>query len=185
MRVLDLFCGLGGWSKPWIESGHDVTGIDIKDVGFPGHFIEADLMEWEPKQDYDVILASPPCTSFSWVNHKWNGKPMTGKGLDLVYRTWYLIQLIKPKYWVIENVRGLSKYIHPPSEIIRYGKGGSRKEAYLWSNIGKLGFFPFDSYKKTNRATYRTANPVLAEIPKELSKAVMNQITERGKGNEG
>ena len=30
MKVLDLFCGLGGWSRAFAEAGHDCTGIDIK-----------------------------------------------------------------------------------------------------------------------------------------------------------
>jgi len=65
MKVLDLFCGMGGWSKPWIESGHDVTGIDIMDYNYPGKFIQADLLNWEPDQYYDMVFASPPCTEFS------------------------------------------------------------------------------------------------------------------------
>ena len=60
MKVLELFCGRGGLSKPWVALGHDVTGIDIKDFGYPGKFIKADLLDWEPNQDYDIVLASPP-----------------------------------------------------------------------------------------------------------------------------
>ena len=28
MKVLDLFCGMGGWAQAFVENGHDVTGID-------------------------------------------------------------------------------------------------------------------------------------------------------------
>jgi len=175
---LDLFCGLGGWSKGFAESSHDCTGVDINNMGYPFRFIKADILDWEPDQDYDVVVASPPCTAFSWINHKWNGKPMTGKGLDLVFRTFYLISQIKPKCFIIENVRGLSKYIPEVMEIVRYGKSWQRKEAYLWGNIGKLGFFPTDSYKKTNRATYRTTDPTLAEIPISLSRVVAERCQE-------
>ena len=180
MKVLDLFCGLGGWSKGFAELGYECTGVDIKNIGYPYKFIQADILDWMPNEYFDVIVASPPCTSFSWVNHKWNGKPMTGKGLDLVFRTYEIISKMKPQYWIIENVRGLSKYIEPPMEVIRYGHSVHRKEAYLWGNIGKLGFFPFDSYKRTSRKTYKDTNPVLAEIPIQLSRAVAERcLTEK------
>ena len=39
MKVLELFCGLGGWSKAFVEAGHDCTGIDIKKLGYPYKFI--------------------------------------------------------------------------------------------------------------------------------------------------
>ena len=32
MKVLDLFCGLGGWSKAFHDAGHECTGIDIKNI---------------------------------------------------------------------------------------------------------------------------------------------------------
>lgn len=38
MKILDLFCGKGGWSIPFIEQyGDEVWGIDIQDLGYPGH----------------------------------------------------------------------------------------------------------------------------------------------------
>ena len=75
MKVLDLFCGLGGWSIPFIEAGYDCTGIDIKNIGYPGNFIQADLNDWTSNQHYDIILASPPCTEFS-IAKKWGSGSM-------------------------------------------------------------------------------------------------------------
>ena len=176
MKVLDLFCGLGGWSRAFAEAGHDCTGIDIKNIGYPYRFIQADLNDWIPDQHYDVVLASPPCTEFS-IAKKWGwGTQDERVGLDLIYRTFYLIQEIKPKYYVIENVKGLSEFIDKPNDIVRYGRSSHRKAAYLWSNIGKLGMLESMIIKNTNRKTFKTSDPELAKIPYELSYLVMKKI---------
>jgi len=171
MKVLELFCGLGGWSKPWIEAGHDVTGIDIKDLGYPGKFIKADLFDWEPKEKYDIVLASPPCTEFS-IAKKWGwGTQDERQGLDLIYRTFYLISKIKPKYFIIENVKGLAEFLPPPKDIVRYGRNKQTKAAYLWTNIEKLGMLPpMTSYTKHDDK--KCTKSMRGLIPKELSKAV-------------
>jgi len=180
MKVLDLFCGLGGWSIPFIEAGYDCTGVDIKNIGYPGNnFIQADLNDWISDQHYDIILASPPCTQFSKVVQRWTGKCNESKGLELVFRTFALIQDIKPKFWVIENVKGLSEFIDEPNDIVRYGKSAHRKAAYLWTNIGKLGMLDSMIIKKTNRKTFKSGDPELAKIPYELSYAVMKKTQEQ------
>ena len=74
MRVLELFCGLGGWSKPWIESGHDVTGIDIKDYGYPARFIKADIIPYP-----EFVSAS------GWVKAREQGK-VQSMGRDYVMK---------------------------------------------------------------------------------------------------
>jgi len=181
MKVLDLFCGLGGWSKAFHDAGHECTGIDIKNIGYPYRFIKADLNDWKPDQHYDIILASPPCTQFSKVVQRWTGKCNESKGLELVFRTFALIQEMKPKYWVIENVKGLAEFIDKPNDIVRYGHSVHTKSAYLWSNIGKLGFLKQMIVKKTNRKTFKSGDPELAKIPYPLSEAVLDKIKEKEK----
>ena len=45
MKILELFCGLGGWSKGFHDIFPDAEfyGVDIKDYGYPYNFIKADL----------------------------------------------------------------------------------------------------------------------------------------------
>tara|TARA_R100000687_G_C6372723_1_gene128780 strand:- start:3 stop:569 length:567 start_codon:yes stop_codon:yes gene_type:complete len=179
MKVLDLFCGLGGWSKAFADSGYNCTGVDIVNIGYPYRFIKADLFDWTPDQKYDIVLASPPCTNFSKTVMNWTGKTNEMKGLNLIWKTFSLIQDIKPKFWVIENVKGLSEFIDEPNDIVRYGKSAHRKAAYLWSNIGKLGMLDSMIIKKTNRKTFKSGDPELAKIPYELSYAVMKKTQEQ------
>ena len=177
MKVLDLFCGLGGWSKAFAEAGHDCTGIDIKNHGYPGKFIKNDILDWEPDQDYDIILASPPCTEFSIAKKYGYGTQVEHSALDLVFRAFYLIQLIKPKYWLIENVKGLAEFLPPPQEMVRYGRRSTHKTACLWSNIGKLGML--ESTISYNTDKFSGGDPRRSLIPYPLSKAVLAKIKEK------
>lgn len=141
-KCLDLFCGRGGWSKGFIEHRYDCTGIDTRDLGYPGRFIKADILDWEPDQDYDIVLASPPCSEFSVVKRNTATYPYDERiGLDLVWRAFYLIQKIKPKWWVLENVPGLGEFLGPPKDKVRYAKRVGAKTAFLYGNFPDLGFF--------------------------------------------
>lgn len=69
LRVLDLFAGLGGWSNPWRDAGHDVFTVDNN----PKFAVDwcRNIMRLEPQEvpwHPDVVLASPPCQLFSVLN---------------------------------------------------------------------------------------------------------------------
>lgn len=113
MKVVDLFSGMGGWSQPFIDRGHEVFRVELE-KRFPAE-LHADILEitaadfpWRP----DVVLASPPCEGFSVMNigKNWyhNGQPKTEKAelsLRLVEKTLHLIWDLDPTYWVLENPR--------------------------------------------------------------------------------
>lgn len=115
MRVLDLFSGLNGWSDPMWARGHEVFSIDIDerfeaDVYMDAGNVDAVIaaLPWVP----DLIVASPPCTSFSTMvmgrNWTHDGQPRTPvaiEGLRLVAATLELIDRLEPELWIIENPR--------------------------------------------------------------------------------
>ena len=182
MKVLDLFCGCWGWSKPFIETGHDVTGVDSEEWCDPpagAKFIKANLEDWVPDEHYDVILASPPCTEFSIIKKDTAMYPYDERiGLDLVWRAFYIIQKVKPKYWVLENVKGLSEFLGPPREVVRYGKKKGRKEAYLYGNFPSLPMFSTQIHHgNVGKMTgYGKAKAKRAEIPRALSESIHGVI---------
>lgn len=115
MKVVDLFCGLKGWSRPFADRGHEVWTTDIDPAFEPdwaGDILNVrvdDLPPWRP----DILLASPPCEAFSvmTMGRNWTheGKPKTEKAElaeALVLKTISVIQYLKPTYFVIENPRG-------------------------------------------------------------------------------
>lgn len=174
-KILELFCGLGGWSKGFAELGYHCTGIDIKNLGYPYNFIKADLYDWEPKEPYDIVLASPPCTEFSVLKNVNHGNADERMGLDLVYRTFELIDKIKPKYYVIENVPGLGKFLPKPRDIVRYGRTKPHKEAWLWGNFPPLPMLESSIYHR--HSDYSGNDPRRGLIPIQLSRAMAQAMT--------
>ena len=183
MKVLELFCGRGGWSKGFKEIFPDAefTGIDMNDFSkiYPFEFLQKDLMDYTPEPIYDIILASPPCSEFSELKRNCAHPYDERIGLDLVYRTHYLISVLHPRYWIIENVKGLTEFMPPQNEKIQYGLK-SRKTAYLWSNADiELGFFDFDMSDYNSRLWHgnitgwqQVREGLRGEIPIELSRQI-------------
>lgn len=173
MNILELCCGLGGWSKPWIENKHECDGVDIVNLGYEGNFIKSDIMDFEPTKKYDVVFASPPCREFCLPLKLLPSDRDERQGLDLVWRCFHLIKQINPKWYLLENVKGLSEFLDEPDDIVRYGKNKNRKAAYLWTNI-KLGMIPPINHRHDD---YGNSDPRRALIPTPLAKAVYDAIT--------
>ena len=186
MKILELFCGLGGWSKGFHDIFPDAEfyGVDIKNYGYPYNFIKADLHDWVPNEQYDIILASPPCAEFSEVKRNCAHFYDERQGLDLVWRTFSILEQIKPAAWIIENVKGLSEFLPNVSEKIRYGKK-ARKTAFLWSNKDiQLGFFDFDMSDYNSKLWHGTDGVLTnhssrGEIPLALSRQMAKKIKEK------
>jgi len=66
MKVLDLFCGMGGFSIGFHREGFECYGLDNVDVGYPYELIKQDIRDYQPNGErFDVVVASPPCNEFS------------------------------------------------------------------------------------------------------------------------
>jgi hypothetical protein len=122
MRVLDLFSGLGGWSQAFKDRGHEVVTVDINPKFNPT--IVADVMNLTPKDfekygQFDIILASPPCNCFSVasVYRHWDKDTKRPKdeetrhAIRLVGHTIWLILNLQPRWWILENPRGMMRKV--------------------------------------------------------------------------
>lgn len=155
MRVLDLFSGLGGWARPFRDRGHRVTTLDL-DPRF-GCDITADILTVENLGDlgaFDVVVASPPCEAFSVasIGAHWAGgrrayepKSDTARlGLDVMRHTFMLVTSYAPRFYVIENPRGVMRKVAPqaPDLTVWYCRLGERraKPTDLWTNIPPMVF---------------------------------------------
>ncbi|PKM55694.1 MAG: DNA cytosine methyltransferase [Firmicutes bacterium HGW-Firmicutes-5] len=133
MRVADFFCGGGGFSEGFREAGFDVVlAVDLWKTAVESHHYnhpecntvkmnvedislmnEVDFEEFVP--DTEVIIGSPPCVAFSNSNKSGNadkglGIRLVEAYLRIVYRKLYK-ENSELKYWVLENVPNLKKYI--------------------------------------------------------------------------
>jgi hypothetical protein len=120
MRILDLYCGLKGWSSAFVERGHEAVTIDFNKKFNPT--ICADMMTVTAQQllekygKFDAVLASPPCETYSVasIGHHWNPDktPKTDAAraaILLLEHTVKLIEELGAPYWILENPRGMMR----------------------------------------------------------------------------
>ena len=114
MRLLELFCGTKSVSKVFKAAGWDVLTLDFDPQFSPD--ICGDILDFNTKENFDVVWASPPCTCFSvasigssWCGNYHPKKVQTALGMAYVLKTIEIIKKVKPKYWFIENPRGVMR----------------------------------------------------------------------------
>ena len=66
-RLLDVFCGVGGWTKQFQKIGWQCTGVDLVNLGYPGELIICDALELteEFMACFDAYVMSPPCEEYA------------------------------------------------------------------------------------------------------------------------
>ena len=109
-KVLDLFSGCGGLSLGFESIGFSTIGIEyIKDYcdTYSNNLI-GDCIKDTISCDYsfpeaDILIGGPPCQPFS-VGGKQNGSSDKRDGFPAFIKA---VKSIKPKLFLIENVRGL------------------------------------------------------------------------------
>ncbi|MDP8002738.1 MAG: DNA cytosine methyltransferase [Caldisphaera sp.] len=128
--VLDIFSGAGGFSRGFEEAGFDIKVAIENDppvsktykANFPlANLIADDVKEINYKtikditgmsiNDFDVIIASPPCEPFTPTNKNRMKIPIDRIFSDPIGQLYLhairLINELKPRYFVIENVSGI------------------------------------------------------------------------------
>src|ERR1017187_1550036 len=78
--VIDICCGLGGWTRGFLAEGWDAIGFDIErheygDKRYPAELILKDILTLN---GYDLravnpalVVASPPCQNYSYMAMPW------------------------------------------------------------------------------------------------------------------
>jgi len=128
MKTLELFSGTKSFSKVMAKHGHKTFTID-NDIELKPDLV-ADIFKLQISDlpyKPDIIWASPPCQAFSVaaIGKNWNkdGTPKHERALlaqDLVLKTIELIKELKPKYWFIENPRGMLRKMSFMKDLPRY-----------------------------------------------------------------
>jgi DNA (cytosine-5)-methyltransferase 1 len=116
MKLLDLFCGVGGASVGYHQAGFEVHGVDLKHgKRYPFTYLRADVLDVLKDKDFinqfDVIHASPPCQTHSITKHLRNAQGKSTSKIDLIPETRAAL-IASGKPYIIENVPG-SPLINP------------------------------------------------------------------------
>jgi hypothetical protein len=153
MNILELFAGSRSIGKVAEELGFNVYSSDINSfdkIDYVTNILEFDCNKIPFKPD--VIWASPPCTSFSVasIGHHWAGGkcayiPKTDSaklGLELVSKTLEIINYFKPKYWFMENPRGVLRKL----PVVK----GLKKYTVTYCQYGDERMKPTDIWTNSN-----------------------------------
>ena len=159
LKVLELFSGTGSVGKVAKSLGWDVLSLDLELEAD----IKIDIMDWDykayPRNSFDIVWASPPCTFYSNLQNCWLGKKkkdgtiLTKELLEeyrkqsdnLIKRTLEIIDYFNPEYWFMENpqtgqlknrevVKGIPYY---DVSYCMYSNWGYEKRTRIWTNKEK------------------------------------------------
>lgn len=195
--MLDLFSGLGGASEAMVQNGWEVQRIEnnpllsevphttLKSVfELRDELVKMERSGFTPTEQIDVVWASPPCTEFSLAYSSPQSIALReGRDyepdLEPLRATIEIIRILKPRYWVIENVRGSIKWFKP---ILGEQVKVINHSIILWGNFPSFANPTIESKFKNEgssrcplRANRRALIPFA--VSNELRKAVENQRT--------
>lgn len=152
MRVVSLFSGIGAYEKALLNIGVDFELINYcefdkrKSKAYsllynePEYKNLIDVTKINPKEieDFDLLVYSPPCTSFSISGKKDGVNGVTG---NLFFDSMKVINEKKPKYAIMENVDNLVNSFRTTFDIMlnELEKAGYNN---YWKIINAKEFIP-------------------------------------------
>lgn len=152
MKTIELYAGTKSFSKVAAALGHQTFSTDYEEID--GQDLVADIRTLNAKDfpyQPDILWSSPPCEGFSVasIGANWGGggkryipKSATAcRSMDLVNHARRLILTLEPKWWFIENPRGVLKNLPllqdaPFMHTIWYCQYGDTraKPTNIWTN---------------------------------------------------
>ena len=124
MKILELFGGIGACSKALDKLGIDYDIADYVEVDkyavasynaiHNTNFKPQDITTWDKDIDVDLIMHGSPCQDFSLAGKQAGGDEGSGTRSSLMYETIRIVEKLKPKYVIWENVKNVisKKHIH-------------------------------------------------------------------------
>ena len=181
MKMLDLFSGLGGASQAFEAAGWEVVTVDINPEFNPticrnieDLWLTDEFKSWS-KGEFDLIWASPPCVEFYKVGAPWFEEYGKTPSLELVECAKAIINILQPKFWIIENTKSGMPWI---KKLLGNPRQNINGVYYFW------GEYPlFDAKVEQNHKALNDPgghDPLRsnkrAKIPLEISRALLDVI---------
>ena len=122
IKVLELFAGIGTCSKALTNLGieHEIVdAVEIDKYAIKSfnavhgtNFEPQDITKWDKDIKCDLIMHGSPCQDFSVAGKQAGGDKGSGTRSSLMYETLRIVEKLKPKYVIWENVKNLVSQKH-------------------------------------------------------------------------
>lgn len=124
LRIMECFGGIGACSKALERLGIDYEIADYVEIDkyavasfnaiHGTNFEPQDICDWDKDIEVDLIMHGSPCQDFSLAGKQAGGDKDSGTRSSLMYETIRIVEKLKPKYVIWENVKNLlsKKHIH-------------------------------------------------------------------------
>ena len=124
LKLLELFGGIGACSQALEQLGIDFEIVDYVDNDkfavrsfnaiHDSNFEVQDITQWDKQIDVDLIMHGSPCQDFSLAGLQAGGDEGSGTRSSLMYETLRIVEKLKPKYVIWENVKNIisKKHVH-------------------------------------------------------------------------
>ena len=117
IKILELFGGIGACTKAFERLGIDFEVADYVEIDkyavasynaiHNTNFSPQDISKWNKDIDVDFIMHGSPCQDFSLNGKNLGGDEGSGTRSSLMYETVRIVEKLKPKYVIWENVRNV------------------------------------------------------------------------------
>ena len=122
IKILELFGGIGACSKALERLGIDYEIADYVEIDkyavksfnaiHNTNYEHQDICEWNKDIEVDLIMHGSPCQDFSLAGKQAGGDKDSGTRSSLMYETIRIVEKLKPKYVIWENVKNLLSKRH-------------------------------------------------------------------------
>jgi len=124
LKLLELFGGIGACSKALERLNIDYEIVDYVEIDkyavasynaiHNTNFEPQDITTWNKDVEVDLIMHGSPCQDFSLAGKQAGGDEGSGTRSSLMYETIRIVDKLKPKYVMWENVKNVisKKHIH-------------------------------------------------------------------------
>lgn len=124
INILELFGGIGACTKAFkrLEIPYHIADyVEIDKYAVASYnaingtnFEPQDICEWDKDIEVDLIMHGSPCQDFSLAGLQAGGDEGSGTRSSLMYETLRIVEKLKPKYVIWENVKNIisKKHVH-------------------------------------------------------------------------
>ncbi|MBE6139330.1 MAG: DNA cytosine methyltransferase [Firmicutes bacterium] len=124
LKLLELFGGIGACSKALERLGIDFEIVDYVEIDkfavksfnaiHGTNFEPQDICKWDKELEVDLIMHGSPCQSISAAGLQHGADKGSGTRSSLMWETVRIVEKLRPKYVIWENVKNLisKRHIH-------------------------------------------------------------------------